>query len=111
MISENIVPYVAPYILVRIKENVTYLDLIPRELKIDFDGNVNRDIPITWADTERRTIKTTLSFMIKGWIYKPLVESPGPILNIPISLFKTADFNTDIELLDYTEVSGPNWVG
>ena len=111
MISENIVPYVAPYLIVRIKENINYLDLIPRELRIDFDGNVNRDIPIVWADTERRTVKSELAFTIKGWIYKPMAQASGPILHIPISFFKTDDFNTDIELLDYTEVSGPNWNG
>ena len=110
MISENIVPYIAPYIIVKIRENPKFLPLIPRELRIDFDGNVNRDIPISWGDTERRTVKTDLSFVIKGWIYKPLYKAPGPILNIPISIFKTIDFNKDdMELLSYTEVSGPNW--
>lgn len=109
MITENIVPYMAPYIIVRIKENINHLENIPRELRIDFDGNINRDISITWADTERRVIKTDLGFVIKGWIYKPLREAQGPILHIPISFFKTADFSTDMELQDYTEVFGPNW--
>ena len=108
-IAENIVPFFAPYILVKMKENITYLHEVPRELRIDFDGTINKDIPIQWADTERRTVMGDLNFVIKGWIYKPLSEAPGPILHIPIRFFKTEDFDLSMGLFDQTEVSGPNW--
>jgi len=120
-ISENIVPFMAPYIIVRIKENVDYLELVPRELRIDFDGNINREIPIEWEDTERRLVRGNLNFVIRGWIYKPISEQPGPILHIPIRFFKKDDFDLNNSLFDQTEVSasdlqndtlitGPNWV-
>jgi len=120
-ISENIVPFMAPYIIVRIKENITNLELIPRELRIDFDGNINRDIPIEWADTERRIVRGDLNFVIKGWIYKPLAQTPGPILRIPIRFFKREDFDTDHlfdstevtsdDILNVADITGPNWNG
>jgi len=119
-ISENIVPFIAPYIIVKIKENIAFLNEIPRELRIDFDGNVNRDIPIEWADTERRIVKSDLNFTIRGWIYKPISEAPGPILTIPIRFFNHEDFDLNTSLMETTEVSsadllseseitGPNW--
>jgi hypothetical protein len=108
-ISENIVPFIAPYVVVKIKENVNTLNQVPRELKIDFDGSINRDIPIEWLDTDRRTVKGELNFTIRGWIYKPLSDQPGPILHIPIRFFKSADFDINTSLFDQTEVSGPNW--
>lgn len=119
-ISENIVPFMAPYVIVQIKENIEYLKTIPRELRIDFDGQIGRDIPIEFADTERRIVKGDLNFVIRGWIYKPISEQPGPILTIPIRFFKKDDFNLDNSLLDSTEVTstelletaeitGPNW--
>jgi len=108
-ISENIVPFFGPYIIVKIKENVSTLINTPRELKIDFDGNVGRDIPIEWVDTERRTIRGELNFIIRGWIYKPLTSQPGPILHIPIRFFKNEDFDINTSLFDETEVIGPNW--
>lgn len=119
-ISENIVPFMAPYIIVKIKENIENLNLVPRELRIDFDGNVNRDIPIEWGDTERRIVKGDLNFIIKGYIYKPISEQPGPILRIPIRFFKKDDFDINTSLYDETsvtaediqngsEISGPNW--
>jgi len=120
-ISENIVPFMAPYILVKIKENITNLELIPRELRIDFDGNINRDIPIEWADTERRLVHGDLNFTIRGWIYKPLSEQPGPILSIPIRFFKKDDFDltnslwpttgvTADDITDIADITGPNWI-
>ena len=119
-ISENIVPYMSPYIIVKIKENITNLELIPRELRIDFDGNVNREIPLEWLETERREVRGNLNFTIRGWIYKPLSEQPGPILTIPIRFFKKEDFDlenslfdetqvTADDILDSSEITGPNW--
>jgi len=110
-ISENIVPYIAPYIVVKIRENITTLTETPRELKIDFDGDIARDIPIEYLDTERRTVRGDLNFVIRGWIYKPLTNQPGPILNIPIKFFKSEDFDLEKGLYDQIEVSGPNWSG
>jgi len=110
-ISENIVPFITPYVVVKIKENVCTLNEVPRELKIDFDGNINKDIPLEWLDTDRRTVRGELNFVIRGWIYKPLTDQPGPILHIPIRFFKSADFDLDKGLLGSTEVSGPNWEG
>jgi len=109
-IAENIAPFVAPYIVVKIKENSNLLIDVPRELRIDFDGQINRDIPIEWEDTERRIIKGNLNFIIRGWIYKPLSLQPGPILHIPIRFFKREDFDINTALFDQTEVSGPNWI-
>lgn len=107
-ITENIVPFIAPYVIIKIKENYVYLDQIPRELKIDFDGNIERDIPIEYLDTDRRFIRANLNFIIRGWIYKPIREAPGPILHIPITFFKREDFNPS-QIYDFTEVIGPNW--
>lgn len=108
-IAENIVPFMTPYIIVRIKENIDFLTDVPRELRIDFDGNFNRDVTLEWTDTERRIIKGSMNFIIKGWIYKPIDRQPGPILHIPIKFFKTEDFDEDIDLFDQTEVYGPSW--
>lgn len=108
-ISENIVPFIAPYVIVRIKENIDLLKETPRELRIDFDGDIGRDIPIEWNDSDRRTVKSTLNFNIRGWIYKPIREYPGPILHIPIRFFKREDFDVNTALFDQTEVVGPNW--
>ncbi len=108
-ISENIVPYISPYILVKIRENTSFLQQIPRELKIDFAGDISRDIPIEWLDTERRTIKGELSFTIRGWIYKPISDQPGPILRIPIQFFKNDDFDEVDGIYDSIVVTGPNW--
>ena len=109
-IAENIVPFIAPYIIVRIKENVNTLAQIPRELRIDFDGSIGRDIPIEYLDTDRRTVRGELNFIIRGWIYKPITDQPGPILHIPIRFFSKEDFDINTSLWDETEVSGPNWI-
>jgi len=109
-ISENIVPFIAPYIIVKIKENINTLTQIPRELRIDFDGSIGREIPIEYLDTDRRTVRGDLNFTIKGWIYKPLTDQPGPILHIPIRFFKREDFDINTALFAETEVSGPNWI-
>jgi hypothetical protein len=110
-ISENIAPFLAPYVIVKIKENITTLQQIPRELRVDFDGSINRDIPIEYNDTDRRTVRSDLNFTIRGWIYKPLTDYPGPILHIPIRFFKREDFDINTALFDQTEVVGPNWNG
>jgi len=109
-ISENIVPYIAPYVIVKMKENTSILTDVPRELKIDFDGSINRDIPIEYLDTDRRTVKSDLNFNIRGWIYKPISVQPGPIMHIPIRFFKSEDFDLNKGLYDETEVIGPNWI-
>lgn len=114
-IMENIVPFIAPYIIVRIKENIDTLNHTPRELRIDFSGDVVRDITQIWDDMERRLVKGQLDFVIKGWVYKPLSQSAGPILNIPIRFFDSEALVHDRDkelmefLLDKTEISGPNW--
>jgi len=110
-ISENIVPYMAPYIIVKIKENVDLLQLVPRELRIDFDGAVNRDISIEFQDTERRIVKGELNFVIRGWIYKPISEQPGPILTIPIRFFDQEDFDINNSLLETTVVTADSLPG
>jgi hypothetical protein len=116
-IMENIVPFIAPYIIVRIKENVDILEHVPRELRIDFSGDVGREISVEWEDIERRMVKGRLEFTIKGWVYKPLSETPGPILNIPLRFFDSNALINEQDrpyidfLLDKTEVSGPNWGG
>lgn len=110
-IVENIVPYFSPYILIRIKENLDLLTDTPREIKIDFSGDAIRDIPIDYADVEKRIIKGQLSFVIRGWIYKPMNERNGLILNIPISFWNhPVDRDVLENLLCSFEVSGPNWV-
>jgi hypothetical protein len=109
-ISENIVPFISPYVIVKIKENIDYLQDIPRELRIDFQGDIGREISLDWADTEKRIIKGSLDFVIKGWIYKPVVENTGgPIMHIPINFFNLPDNIDDSIIIDNTEVSGPNW--
>jgi len=107
-IVENIVPFFAPYILIKMKENKTYLETISRELKIDFSGEVERDVPIFWSELDRRILRGDLNFTIRGWVYKPITEQPGPILHIPIRFFKSDDFAIE-NLLETVEVSGPNW--
>lgn len=108
-ITENIVPFIAPYIVVKIRENASLLTQTPRELKIDFDGNINREIPVEWLDTDRRIIKGDLNFNIRGWVYKPITEQAGQIQHIPIRFFKKDDFDINTALFAETEVSGPNW--
>ena len=111
-ITENIVPFLSPYVIVKVKENVDYLQDVPRELRIDFSGDVNRDISLDWLDTEKRIVRGSLDFTIKGWIYKPVVEnSGGPILHIPINFFNISDDLDDAVIIDNTEVIGPNWNG
>ena len=107
-ISENIVPYFSPYIIVKIKEHKDILQSIPRELRIDFDGTIGRDVPVQYLDVDRRYVKGELNFVIRGWIYKPISEQVGPILHIPIRFFNNIDFDLN-HLEDYTEVVGPNW--
>lgn len=111
-IVENIVPFVSPYIIIRIKENIAYLKDIPRELRIDFSGEIGREVSIEWADTERRNIRGQLDFTIRGWIYKPIIDDPnGPILHIPITFYNLIDGSEVKNFMDYTEVTGPNWQG
>jgi hypothetical protein len=110
-IIENIVPFFSPYIIVKIKENKDILDAVPRELRIDYDGAVGRDVPVQYIDTERRYVRGDLNFLIKGWVYRPISESPGPIQRIPIRFFNSLDFAIPENLLDSTEVVGPNWNG
>lgn len=110
-IVENIAPFFSPYILVKVKENKDILDSVPRELRIDYDGSVGRDIPVQYLDTERRYVRGELNFIIKGWIYRPISETPGPIQRIPIRFFNNMDFQIPEHLLDSTEVVGPNWTG
>jgi hypothetical protein len=110
-IVENIVPFMNPYIIVRVKENLSYLPDVPRELKIETDGTFNRDITLEWAQTERRFVTASMVFTLRSWVYRPLSEAPGPILHIPITFFSKDDFDLDHSLLDYTEVVGPNWGG
>jgi len=122
-IVENIAPFFSPYIIMRMKENYKELPDIPRELKIDFSGDVQRDIPIQWSDIERRNIRAQMDFTIRGWLYRPLEEQAGPIYRIPIRLWRSAE---DIEcvngessetikmdcydgLLDSMVVTGPNY--
>lgn len=110
-IAENIVPFVSPFIIVKIKENISYLKEIPREVRIDFAGDITRDIPIEYADTERRIVKGQLDFVLKGFIYKPLTQAPGPILHIPIKFYDNPTMDEVKDLIDQTEVIGPNWIG
>jgi hypothetical protein len=109
-IVENIIPYVSPYIILKIKENIAFLKEIPREIKIDFTGDIGREVSIEWADTDRRIVRGQLDFTIKGWIYKPIsTSSGGPILHIPITFYDLIKDGEVGEFLDYTEVVGPNW--
>jgi hypothetical protein len=110
-IAENIVPYISPYIIVKIKENISLLKEIPREVKIDFTGEVSRDVPIEYADTDRRILKGQLDFTLRGFIYKPIIEQAGPILHIPINFYQNESMNETTDFIDYTEVIGPNWHG
>lgn len=110
-IAENIVPYISPFVIIRMKENISILKEVPRELRIDFVGDITRDIPIEWGDTERRFVKGQLDFVIKGFIYKPIAEEPGPILHIPITFYDNPTMDEVKDFIDYTEVTGPNWQG
>lgn len=110
-IAENIIPYVSPFVIIKIKEHVSLLKEVPRELRIDFAGDVTREIPIEFADTEKRVIKGQLDFVIKGFIYKPIIEASGPILHIPITFYNNPTMNDVKYFIDYTEVTGPNWQG
>lgn len=110
-IAENIVPYVSPFLIVKVKENISLLKEIPREIRIDFTGEIGREIPIEWADTEKRIIRGQLDFVLKGFIYKPIIEQPGPILHIPITFYDNPTMDEVKDFLDYTEVTGPNWHG
>lgn len=110
-IAENIVPYISPYIIVKIKENISLLKEIPREVKIDFTGEVSRDVPIEYSDTDRRILKGQLDFTLRGFIYKPIIEQAGPILHIPINFYQNESMNETTDFIDYTEVIGPNWHG
>lgn len=110
-IAENIVPFVSPFIIIKIKENISLLKEIPREIRIDFSGDIGREIPIEWADTDKRIIRGQLDFVLKGFIYKPITEAPGPILHIPITFYDNPTMDETKDFLDYTEVIGPNWQG
>jgi hypothetical protein len=110
-IVENIVPFVSPFVIIRVKENTTYLKETPREIRIDFSGDITRDIPIEYADTDKRHVKGQLDFVIKTFLYKPLTEAPGPILHIPINFYKNPSMDEINDFIDFTEVIGPNWTG
>lgn len=110
-IAENIVPFISPFVIIRIKENIAILKEIPRELRIDFSGDIGREIPIEWDNQDRRIIKGQLDFTIKGFIYKPISPTPGPILHIPITFYKNPEMDEIKDFLDFTEVIGPNWRG
>ena len=110
-IAENIVPFVSPYIIVKVKENVSLLKEIPRELKIEFSGEIGRDVSIEWDNNEKRVLRGQLDFVIKGFIYKPIIEQPGPILHIPITFYDNPRMDEINDFIDSTEVIGPNWQG
>lgn len=108
-IAENIVPFVSPFIIVKVKENISLLKEIPREIRIDFVGDINREVSIEYQDTEKRIIKGQLDFVVKGFIYKPIAQEPGPILHIPINFYDQPTMDDVKDLIDHTEVIGPNW--
>lgn len=110
-VAENIVPFISPFIIVKVRENISYLKEIPREIRIDFSGDITRDIPIEYADTERRIVKGQLDFVLKGFIYKPITSAPGPIMHIPINFYDNPTMDETKDLIDHTEVTGPNWKG
>jgi hypothetical protein len=110
-IAENIIPYIAPFVIVKIKENISTLKEVPRELRIDFSGDIGREIPLEYENQERRIIRSQLDFTIRGFIYKPLTQAPGPILHIPINFYKNPEMDEIRDFIDSTEVTGPNWAG
>lgn len=110
-IAENIVPFVSPFVIIRVKENISYLKEIPREIRIDFTGDINREVSIEYENNEKRIVRGQLDFVVKSFIYKPLSQDPGPILHIPINFYNQPTMDEVNALVDQTEVSGPNWQG
>lgn len=111
-IIENITPFFSPYIIIRRKETVEdILTDVPRELKVEFDGNVTRNVTAEYGDTDRRVIRATMTFTIRGWIYKQIERTPGPIDHISVFFLKNIDMERDhpANFLDLVEVFGPNW--
>lgn len=111
-IIENICPFFSPYIVIRKKEtNESILTETPRELKVDFDGSVSRNVTFEYGDVDRRVIKSSMSFTIRGWLYKQLEQTPGPVDHIKVFFLKNIDLERDLpaNFLDMVEVYGPNW--
>uniref|UniRef100_A0A6M3K7I9 Putative tail sheath stabilizer n=1 Tax=viral metagenome TaxID=1070528 RepID=A0A6M3K7I9_9ZZZZ len=70
-ILEQILPYFAPYIIMRI--NITELDAT-FDVKVIFNG-CSPDITNEYTDEERRVLMWNLDFMVHGYLFQPSSDS------------------------------------
>jgi len=87
-ILENILPWFNPSLIVKVKEQ-GIVDL-SREIKITLQS-VTPNIVTEYADNERRFIHGDMTFLLEGWMYRPLTSGVGQISNVTNNFYDTTN--------------------